>query len=176
MKHVYEDLPWFGTRGRLIVDIAVSPCSVYLFLYLFYSTGEPATGDKPGGGCHIIHRAADPETAAYARTLPLIDKGFLQKRMAIDSTVASTGLFLLFYFFSLIRMLITFSRPTSQGAGCLHVAFLPMRRRNPLPLGLSIRKLNILDSRGFGLAQAIWKVELGGLDIIPILLQLFSYT
>ena len=63
-------------------------------------------------------------------------------------------------------MLITFSRPTSQGAGCLNVAFLPMRRRNPRPLGLSIRKLNILDSRGFGLAQAIRKVELGGLDIM----------
>ena len=65
-------------------------------------------------------------------------------------------------------MLITFSRPTSQGAGCLNVAFLPMRRRTPRPLGLSIRKLNIQDSRGFGLAQAIRKVELGGLDIMSL--------
>ena len=89
--------------------------------------------------------------------------------MAIDSTVASTGLFLLFfYFFALIRMLTTFSRPTSQGAGCLHVAFLPVCRRTPLPLGHSIRKLNIQDSRGFGLAQAIRKVELGGLDIMSL--------
>ena len=62
LKHVYEDPPWFVTRGSLIIDIAVSPCSIYLFLYLFslfYSTVEPATGDKPGEGhrdmfVHII--------------------------------------------------------------------------------------------------------------------------
>ena len=63
-------------------------------------------------------------------------------------------------------MLITFSRPTSQGSGCLHAEFLPMLRRNALPPGLSTRKLNIRDSRGFGLAQAIQKVKLGGLDIM----------
>ena len=28
LKHVYQYLPWFGTRGSLIVDIAVSPCSI----------------------------------------------------------------------------------------------------------------------------------------------------
>ena len=65
-------------------------------------------------------------------------------------------------------MLINFSRPTSQGAICLHAEFLPMIRRTPLPPGLSTSKLNIRDSRGFGLAQAIRKVELGGLDIMSL--------
>ena len=89
--------------------------------------------------------------------------------MSIDSTVASTSRFLIFFsFFALIRMLINFYWTNSQGAGCLHVVFLPMRRRTPRPFGLSIRKLSIRDSRGFGLAQAIRKVELGGLDIMSL--------
>ena len=65
-------------------------------------------------------------------------------------------------------MLITFSRMNSQGAGCLHAEFPSMLRRNPRTPGLSTRKLNIWDSRGFGLAQAIRKVELGGLDIMSL--------
>ena len=28
LKHVYYYPPWFGTRGILIVDISVSPCSI----------------------------------------------------------------------------------------------------------------------------------------------------
>ena len=40
--------------------------------------------------------------------------------------------------------------------------------RTPRPPGLSTRKLNIRDSRGFRLAQAIQKVELGGLDIMSL--------
>ena len=48
--------PSFGTLGRLLLDITVAPYSIYLFiyfLYLFYSTGEPAGGDNPGDVANI---------------------------------------------------------------------------------------------------------------------------
>ena len=44
--------PLFGTRGRLILDIAVSSNYIYRFIYffsLFYSTGDPTERYKPGG-------------------------------------------------------------------------------------------------------------------------------
>ena len=53
--HIYNLLnppPLFDTTGILILDIDISPYSTYQFLYLFalfYSTDEPAYGDKPSG-------------------------------------------------------------------------------------------------------------------------------
>ena len=49
--HIVSTPTSFGTQGSSILDIAISPYSIYLFQYLFsifYSTGEPATGYKPG--------------------------------------------------------------------------------------------------------------------------------
>ena len=50
--HMGTNIPSFGTQVRLILDVAISPYSIYLFIYffsLFYSIGEPAAGDNPGG-------------------------------------------------------------------------------------------------------------------------------
>ena len=67
-----------------------------------------------------------------------------------------------------LSMLITFSRPTFKGAGCLHTAPPPTRRRTPCPPGLSIGALNIRYGRGCGLAQATREVERGGLDLMSL--------
>ena len=48
--HLNHTPPSFGTRGRLILDIPIATYSIYRYIYffsLFYSTGEPANGDKP---------------------------------------------------------------------------------------------------------------------------------
>ena len=74
---------------------------------------------------------------ACNRPLLLLDKGVIQKRTAVDPTVASKGVFLLFpSFFALTRMPITSYRPTSQRTGCLHTLPPPPHHRPPLPLGL----------------------------------------
>ena len=61
-------------------------------------------------------------------------------------------------------MTFIFYRLIPHGAGRLHTA--PPRRRPPHPTRIAIRALNILDGRGFGLAQAIWAVERGGFDVM----------
>ena len=65
-------------------------------------------------------------------------------------------------------MPITFSQTTSQGAGFMHTAPLTPRRHTPRPPGIAIRKLKIRDGRGYGLAQAIRKVERGGFYLMAL--------
>ena len=63
-------------------------------------------------------------------------------------------------------MPLTYSRPILHGAGLLHTVQPPPRRRSPRPPGFAIGTLNIQDGRGFGLSQAIWAVERGGVDMM----------
>ena len=140
------------------------PISISLFSILLYRWTHGRI--KARGYRHHIQWPAAPETAARAWPLPLIDKGGYPKRTAVDPTVASTRLFLLFpSFFSSTSMPITSSRPTSQVAGCLTAPSLPHHRppRPPVPV---IGTINIRGGRGYGLAHAIWAVEHGGFDIM----------
>ena len=106
---------------------------------------------------------------SHAWPLPLIDKGFIQKITAVDFTVASTGIFLLFpSFFASTRTPITFSRPNIQGASFLHAAPPPLHRRTQGPYEIAIKTLNIWDGRGCGLEQAIREVDIGGLDLMAL--------
>ena len=90
---------------------------------------------------------------------------YTHESTTVDPTVASMGLFLLFpSLFASTRMPTTFSRPTSQGAGCLHKAPSPPRRP-PRPPGPAIGTPTIRDGRGCGLAQAIRAMERSGLDL-----------
>ena len=61
---------------------------------------------------------------------------------------------------------LAFSQPIPHGADRLHTAPPRLCLRPPYPPGLAIRTLNIRYGRGFGLAQAIWAVERGGLDVM----------
>ena len=79
-------------------------------------------------------------------------------------------LFLLFLsFFASTSIPITFYRPTSQGAGCLHTALTPPRLQTPRPPGLDIGTLNIRDGRVCRLAQIIREVERGRLDLVSLM-------
>ena len=60
----------------------------------------------------------------------------------------------------------TFLRLIPYGANRLHMTTLPPRRWNMCPPRLAIRKLNTWYNWGFGLAQAIWAVERGGLGVM----------
>ena len=159
----------FVTRGSLILDVAIAPYSIYQsqdFFSLFYSTGEPADGDNPGGitatSNGLQHQKG--QLALFLSHFP--NKGFIQKRTAVDSTVVMTGMFLIFpSFFVSTRMPTTFSWLTSQDARCLHKAMPPPRRRPLCAPGPIIGTLTIKDGRGCGLAQAIQAVEFSGLDI-----------
>ena len=139
---------------------------IYLFLLsilLYRWTHERI---KSRGHRHHIQWPAAPETAARARPLPLLDKGIIQKITAVDPTVASTGNLLLFpSFFTPKRIPIVSSRPNSQCAGCLMAPPLPYHQP-PRPPGPAIGTLNIRGGWGCGLAQDIWVVEHGGLDIM----------
>ena len=65
-------------------------------------------------------------------------------------------------------MIITFSRPNSQVAFCLHMALPPTNCRTPHPPGLSIGIRNIRDGRGCGLEQAIKDVQRDRLDLVSL--------
>ena len=104
-----------------------------------------------------------------AQPLPLINKGVTPKKTPVTSTVASTRCVLIFLsFFASTSMLLTFSRPTFQGTGCLNTALSPTCRWNPRPTGISIGTCNIQYGRGCVLAQYTQEVERGGLDIISL--------
>ena len=119
------------------------------------------------GGRHHIQRSVASETAARAQPLPLLDRGVIQKIASIYSTIASTGILLLFpSFLSLTRMPITTSRLISQGDGCLHMAPPSPHHRPPRPPGVAIGTLYSHDGRGYRLAQAIQIVKCGGLDLM----------
>ena len=50
--HLSQTPALFGTRGSLILDIAIASYSITRFLYyisIFYSTGENVAENKPGG-------------------------------------------------------------------------------------------------------------------------------
>ena len=143
------------------------PISRFIFSVLLYTWNRNRR--KSRGRRHQIHRTEAPETAPCAWPLPFIDKGVTPKSMAVDYTVAITGIFLIFpFFFASTRILITSSQKASQGAGCLHMEPSQTLRRTPLPPVLSIGTNNIRDCRVCGLAQDIQEVECGRLDIIPI--------
>ena len=159
----------FVTWGILILDTAIAPYSIYRFQYLFplfYSTCEPADGDKTGGVATTSNVLQHQKGQLTLFLSHFLDKGVIQKRTDVYPTVPSTGIFLLFpSFFAKARMLITFYRPTYQGAGCLHTAPMLLRRRPLRPPRTAIKTLTIHDGRGRGLEQAIREVERDGLDL-----------
>ena len=113
---------------------------------------------------HHTQQPAAPGTAARVQTFLLIDKVIIQKITSVYPIVSSTDLFLLFTsVLASIRMLITYSRPTSQGAGCLHMAPPTPHHWPRRPPRTAIRILNSHGGRGYGMVQAIWVVERGGL-------------
>ena len=63
-------------------------------------------------------------------------------------------------------MPLTISSPILHVTNRLHTAPPFPRLRHPRPPGLAIGTLNIQDGRGFGLSQAIWAVERGGVDMM----------
>ena len=105
----------FVTRGSLILDVAIAPYSIYQsqdFFSLFYSTGEPADGDNPGGVTTASNNLQHQKRQLALFLSHFLDKGITPKRTAVYPTVASTALFLLFpSFFSWTRMPTTFSHP-----------------------------------------------------------------
>ena len=97
----------------------------------------------------------------------MLDSGVTQKITDVDTTVASTRLYLLFLsLFESKRMPIAFSRPTYEGSGCLHTAPPPPRRRPPNTPKTAIGTLNVWDGSGYGLTQAIRVAECGCLDLM----------
>ena len=66
-------------------------------------------------------------------------------------------------------MPICLTWPISHGQDCLHTAPPSPRRRAPHPQVLSFGTLNIRNGRGSGLAQAIWAVQIGGLDVMVLM-------
>ena len=102
-------------------------------------------------------RPITPETAAPQDwILPVLEKG-QKKRTAIDSTVSNTRIFLHFCPF--------LPRPTTNQSSMASTT-CKWSRRPPRPSKLATRTLNIQDIRGFGLAQAIWAVELWRFDVM----------
>ena len=73
-------------------------------------------------------------------------------------------------------MPLTFYQTTPHGANCLHTALLLPHRRSLRPPGISIRKLNIWDGRGFGLAQAIQAVDRRGFNVMILTKTKISTT
>ena len=94
----------------------------------------------------------------------------LLKITTVDSTVASTWLFLILSsFFALTRMPINFYQPISHSAGGLHMAPSPHATLDPTPNpGSAISTVNIMYARVCGLAQVYWEVERGGLYIMSL--------
>ena len=138
--------------GYRYLSLLYLPISLFIFSILLYrwSHGRRQAGRR----CHQIKWPEEPETKDRSRPLPFIDKGIIQEITVVYTTVASTGISLLFpYFFASTRMSITFYRLTSQGAGCLHTAPLPLCRRYPRLPRPAIGTLNIWDARGYGLEQ-----------------------
>ena len=122
------------------------------------------------GHHHQIFRTVSPEMESRALPLPFIDKGVNPKNNDCRLYSSQYGDSLLFpSLFALSRMIIIFSIPTYQVDGCLHTALFLMRSQNPHPHGLSIWKIKLQYGRGCRMAQAIWDVERGGLDLISLM-------
>ena len=90
--------PSFGTRGGLILNIAVDPYSIYQFQFfpLVYSTGEPVTGSKPGGVSTTFNGLQHQNRHFALGLYHCSIRGLLQKISAVDFTVASNGIFPMF--------------------------------------------------------------------------------
>ena len=76
-------------------------------------------------------------------------------------------------------MPLTVSRLILHGADHLHMVPPPPRRRPPRLPSLAIRKINIRDGRGFGLAEAIQEMERRGFDVMLLMetnIQLEAYS
>ena len=161
--------PSCGTQGIIILDIAIAPYSIYRFqdfFSLFYSTGETADGDKPGGVATTPNVLQHQKRQIALLLSHFLDKGVIQKRRAVDPTVASTGLFLIFSsLFASKRIPNTFSRTNYQGARCLHKALPPPRRWPLRPIRPAIGTLTILYGMGCRLEHDIQAVEPSGSDI-----------
>ena len=163
-----------GTQGIIILDIAIAPYYIYRSqdsFSLFDSTGETADGYKPGGVATTTNGLQNQKQQLTLFLSHLLDKGVIQKRRAVDPTLSSTRLFLLFpSLFASKRIPTTFSRTNSQSAGCLHKA-PPLPRRRPLcPLRPSIRTLTILYGMGCRLEQDIQAMEPRGSDIWSLMM------
>ena len=90
----------------------------------------------------------------------------LTKNINCRSYSSQYGYFTYFSsFFASARMPTTLSRPTSQGAGCLHAAPPLQGRLPPFPPGPAIGTLIIQDGMCCGLEQAIQAVEHVRLDL-----------
>ena len=62
-------------------------------------------------------------------------------------------------------MPISFAHQIWHGSNQLHSAQAPLRCRTLRPPGFAIRTIDIRDSRGLGIAQAVLTVKLGGFDL-----------
>ena len=155
----------------------VTYCHCFLLYYPFYtlflyfilqvktlldtSQGLPPPHQTAG---NVIN--GNPSRSASSRAR----KGGYGKRSAVDPTAANTGVFhpSLFVLLLSTRMPLIFYRPIPHGVDCLHMALPPPRRWPQRPPGLAIGKLNILDGRGFGMAQAIREVEREVFDMMML--------
>ena len=83
--------PSFGTRGILILDIDIATYSIYRFKYffsLFYSTGEAAEVNKPGGVLEKSNGLQHQKRKLAIFLSYLLDKGVTPQKASIDPTVA----------------------------------------------------------------------------------------
>ena len=173
--HLIHTPPLFGTRGILILDIAIASYStthfyiIFLYFILQVKTWQETSQGSPApyqtasnvGNCNLsILASSNTREGGYVKLL------------AVGPTEANTGLFhsSFFVFLFLTRMPLTFSKPLPHGADRLHTPPMPQR-----PSGIFIKMLNIWDGQGFGLAQAIQEMKPKVFDVM-ILTKRKIYT
>ena len=145
----------FGTRGSLILGIAIASHSIPVFLFLNFILQVKPRLDTS-------QRAPPPhQTNGYIRNgyhsrseSSRFRKRGYGKISAVDHMEANTGLLPRSFFFLLLptRMPLTFFLLIPHGANRLHTAPLSLRPCPQRPPGLAIGTLNIQDVRSFGLA------------------------
>ena len=84
----------FCTPRELFTHVVI----IYFF-YIYYSTGEPAAGYKSGAPPPPSNSLCCQKRQLLLGLYHCLKMGLLQKIMAVDSTVANTGIFDLFPFF-----------------------------------------------------------------------------
>ena len=178
--HVVSNFPLFGTRGSLIFDTANASYSNTIFILFLCFIVQVKPRRETIQGAPPPHQTSgyvvngNPSISASSHTR----KGGYRKLLAVGSIEFNMGIFHS-YFFVLsfpTRMPLTFSRPIPHGTDRLHMAPPPPRRRPLRTPGLVIGTLNILDVRGFVLAQAIQAVEHRGFDVMILTKTKISTT
>ena len=118
---------------------------------------------------HHIHRPAAPETTNRARPLPFLDKGVTPKRTDVDSTVASTGIFLIFPSFFFLVKDANHLLPSDLPGHRLPVHAAAVKTPpDSTPTRLLISICSIWDDMVCRLTQTIQDLEHGGLYLISL--------